>query len=235
MNKVITESQKFTLRNVANMLFCVESSVLPAQSNIAQKIQTKGIMYNDLCKDGFDTEAPLNSNSLSIAGFTLVELLVTLSVFAIILTLIVPSLKTMILNNRLTSNIDSLVSSLNYARGVALDRAVNVAVCPLGSPGSTACGANWSSGWIVVTQPVAGAPTLLKSHQTSVNDPVITSNVSSVIFDPHGLSTTQSNFTMCDNRGNAFARSAMVLATGFVQSGTTPGQAVWNNGALNCP
>ncbi|HHM0577239.1 TPA: type IV pre-pilin, partial [Legionella pneumophila] len=33
----------------------------------------------------------------------------------------------------------------------------------------------------------------------------------------------------------AFARSAMVLATGFVQSGTTPGQAVWSNGALNCP
>ncbi|HAT9045308.1 TPA: GspH/FimT family pseudopilin [Legionella pneumophila] len=234
MNKVIKESQKFTLRNLANMLFCVDRTVLPTQSNIAN-IQTKSIIYNDLCKDSFDTEVPLNSNPLSIAGFTLVELLVTLSVFAIILTLIVPSLRTMILNNRLTSNIDSLVSSLNYARGVALDRAVNVAVCPLGSPGSTACGANWSSGWIVVTQPVAGAPTLLKTHQTSVNDPVITSNVASVVFDPHGLSTTQSNFTMCDNRGNAFARSAMVLATGFVQSGSVPGQAVWNNGALNCP
>ncbi|HFL3433549.1 TPA: GspH/FimT family pseudopilin [Legionella pneumophila] len=234
MNKVIRESQRFTVRNIATLLFCVDTSVLPTQSNIAQNKETK-IIYNDLCKDSFDTEIPLSSNPLSIAGFTLVELLVTLSVFAIILTLIVPSLRTMILNNRLTSNIDSLVSSLNYARGVALDRAVNVAVCPLGSPGSTACGANWNSGWIVVTQPAAGTPTLLKTHQTSVNDPVITSNVSSVVFDPHGLSTTQSNFTVCDNRGNAFARSAMVLATGFVQSGATPGQAVWNNGALNCP
>lgn len=232
---MIRESQKFTLRNSATLFFCVDKSVLPTQSNIAQNTQTKGIIYNDLCKDSFDTEIPLNSSPLSIAGFTLVELLVTLSVFAIILTLIVPSLRTMILNNRLTSNIDSLVSSLNYARGVALDQAINVAVCPLSSPGSTVCGANWSSGWIVMTQPVAGTPTLLKTHQTSVNAPVIASNVSSVVFDSHGLSTTQSNFTICDNRGNAFARSAMVLATGFVQSGSTPGQAVWNNGALNCP
>ncbi|HAT8125219.1 TPA: type IV pre-pilin, partial [Legionella pneumophila] len=33
MNKVITESQRFTLRNVANMLLCVDASVLPTQSN----------------------------------------------------------------------------------------------------------------------------------------------------------------------------------------------------------
>lgn len=182
-------------------------------------------------------EFPKKSNSRpsSIAAFTLVELLVTLCVFAILLTLIIPSLRTMILNNRLTSNIDSLVSSLNYARGVALDQALNVAVCPLGTLNSTVCGANWSNGWIVVTQPVTGTATILKTHQTSVNDPTIASNVSSVVFDPHGLSTTQSNFTMCDSRGGSFARSVMVLATGFVQSGTTPGQAVWNNGALGCP
>ncbi|MFO8825852.1 type II secretion system protein [Legionella pneumophila serogroup 1] len=86
---MIRESQRFTVRNVATLLFCVDTSVLPTQSNIAQNEETKKIIYNDLCKDSFDTQIPLNSNPLSIAGFTLVELLVTLSVFAIILTLIV--------------------------------------------------------------------------------------------------------------------------------------------------
>jgi type IV fimbrial biogenesis protein FimT len=191
------------------------------------------------CYKPYNLHLPKNSSLRFLikvlTGFTLIELLVTLSVFAIILTLIVPSLQTMILNNRLTSNLDSLVSSLNYARSVALEQGVNVRVCPLGTPGSTNCGNNWNSGWIVVTQPALGVATLLNSHQTSTNDPDISANVNSVLFDPHGLSTTQSNFSVCDSRGNSHARSAMVLATGFVQSGQTPGQAVWNNGAINCP
>nr|WP_241480460.1 GspH/FimT family pseudopilin [Legionella norrlandica] len=229
------ESQKFTLPNASNLLlFCVKKDMLFSH---ARAKNAKSIIYNERDKPYLNIELiAKNSPPTSIiAAFTLVELLVTLSVFAILLTLIMPSLRTIILNNRLTSNIDSLVSSLNYARSVALDQALNVAVCPLGSLGSTSCGTNWSSGWIVVTQPVTGTATLLKTHQTSVNDPVITSNVSSVVFDPHGLSTTQSNFTICDSRGGAFARSAMVLVTGFIQSSSTPGQAVWNNGTLNCP
>lgn len=169
------------------------------------------------------------------AAFTLVELLVTLMVFCIILVLALPALSTLLMNNRLKANTDLFVNALNYARNTALTQSINVMVCPLGALGSTACGSNWNSGWIVITQPASGANALLQTQQAGPKDPILSGSVSSVLFDPHGLATTQNNFTLCDNRGSAFAHSVEVLATGFIQSGATAGQAVWNNGALTCP
>lgn len=168
-------------------------------------------------------------------AFTLIELLVTLSVLAILLMVAIPSFQTMILNSRLSSNVDTFVNALNYARSTALSQAMNVKVCPLSAPGSSTCGADWTTGWIVVTEPSSGVETLIKNQQSTSNDPKLSANVSSIIFDPHGLSTTQSNFTLCDSRGSTYARSIEVLATGYIQTGATPGQAVWNNGALACP
>jgi type IV fimbrial biogenesis protein FimT len=173
--------------------------------------------------------------TILVTGFTLIELMITLSVFCVLLIIAIPSFNTMILNNRLTANSDSLVNALNYARSTALYQEINVVVCPLGSLGSSSCGANWSSGWIVVTQPASGINTLLKSQQYSSTDPVLTGSVDTVVFDSHGIATTQSNFKFCDTRGGAFAHSIEVLATGFVQAGTTPGQAIWDNSALTCP
>ncbi len=87
----------------------------------------------------------------------------------------------------------------------------------------------------MVTQPAAGTGSLLKSQQYSPTDPTLSSNVTSVVFDAHGIATTQSNFKLCDSRGGSYATSVEVLATGFVQLGNTPGQAVWDNSALACP
>lgn len=170
-----------------------------------------------------------------MAAFTLIELLVTLCVGAILLTLAMPSFREMLLNSRMSANTDAFVNSLNYARSTALSQSVNVRVCPLGNLNSTTCGTDWSSGWIVVTQPASGGDTLLKTQQISGIDPTLSGTASSVVFDPQGLATTQSNFTLCDNRGGTSARSVSVLATGYVQTGATPGRAVWNNGSITCP
>ena len=168
-------------------------------------------------------------------GFTLIELMITLCILALLLTMAIPAFQTMLMNNRLVGNSDSLTGALNYARSMALYQTMNVVVCPLGALNSTTCGGSWGSGWIVVSQPAVGAGTLLQSQQLAATDPVLSSNVASVVFDSHGISTTQSNFTLCDTRGGAYARSVMVLASGYVQNGPTPGLAVWNNSALACP
>lgn len=168
------------------------------------------------------------------AAFTLIELLVTLMVLCTILVIALPALSTLMMNSRLQANADLFVNALNYARNSALNESMNVLVCPFSSADSSSCGTNWNSGWIVVAQPSTGTANLLQSQQTANNDPVLSSTVSSVLFDPHGLTTTQGNFTLCDSRGSSFAQSIEVLATGFVQSGSTPGQAVWDNSALSC-
>lgn len=167
-------------------------------------------------------------------GFTLVELLVTVAIVVIVLSLAVPSFQAMLMNNRLSAQVDGLTSALNYARNTALSQAVSVQVCPIGALSSSTCGANWAAGWIVVSDP-AGAPTLLQSRQAPTGDPVLSATANGVIFDSRGLSTTPSSFKMCDGRGSSFARSVQVFATGFVQAGATPGQAAWGVAALSCP
>ena len=168
-------------------------------------------------------------------AFTLVELLVTLGIFTILVLIALPSFTTMVMNKRMTTATDSLVNALNYARNTALQQAVNVQVCPFSSANSTTCGSNWTSGWIIVTMPTSGANTLLQSEQYSSSGPTITATANSITFSPNGLASTSGNFTVCDQRGSQYAQSLQVLATGFVQGSSTPGQAVWNNGALACP
>ncbi len=178
---------------------------------------------------------------LRVAGFTLVELLVSVTVMAILLAVTVPSFKATVMNSRIAAQTDAFANALNYARNTAVSQNVNVMTCPAGAAGSTVCGANWQSGWIIVRQPAGGGNVLLQSFFTAPNDPVL-SNVAiagvaanSVTFDSRGIATTQANFKTCDNRGATFARSVEVLPTGFIQTSTTMGVAVWDGGALTCP
>lgn len=177
----------------------------------------------------------INHLKSNLLAFTLVELLVTLCVLGIVLMIAVPAFRTMLLNNRLIASKDALVNSINFARGTALHDAINIKVCPIGSLNSTNCGTNWSSGWIVVTEPASGAATLLKSYQYGALDPNVSSNNDQIVFSSRGLTTSQTNFTFCDSRGASVGRSVVVMPTGYVQSDAAPGQAAWNNGALTCP
>lgn len=217
--------KKINLSEANNILSnSAYNNSFPSETNIAQN--TNNIIFREI-----KNLRPSNH----INGFTLIELMISLSVFCLLIIMAAPSFKNLIFNTRLTANSDSLINALNYARSRALTEAINVVVCPIGSPNSTACGGSWSSGWIVVTQPTTGTATLLKSLQFSPTDPVLTSNVSTVVFDSHGIATTQSNFKFCDSRGGSFAKSIVVMATGFVQGENSPGRAIWNNSALSCP
>lgn len=166
-------------------------------------------------------------------GFTLIELLVTIAIVAIFMSLAAPSFQTMLLNNRMAAQTDELTHTLNFARQTALSQSVNVQVCPVGVTTSTTCGVNWGLGWMVVSDP-SGTPVLSQSKRSKTGSPVVLSTAN-VAFDARGLSTTPSNFSICDSRGTPFGRSVQVIATGFVQVSDTPGTAVWGLPALACP
>jgi type IV fimbrial biogenesis protein FimT len=177
--------------------------------------------------------------SVSTAGFTLIELMVTVTIAVILLSLAAPAFQAMVLNNRVTGLTDSLAIALNFARGTALKTAVPVRVCPIGASGSTNCGTDWSAGWMVVADPNV-APAVLQRSSAPVSAPTLLatavdgSPLSGVSFDTHGLAGTAARFKVCDSRGAAYARSVQTLATGFVQAGSGPGQAAWG-GTLSCP
>lgn len=93
-------------------------------------------------------------------GFTLVEVLVVMTITAILLAFAIPSFQTMIRNNRISGASNSMLAAMDLARSEAVRRSTVVTVCrsldpQAVNPGcSSAANANypandWASGWIV--------------------------------------------------------------------------------------
>ena len=77
------------------------------------------------------------------AGFTLIELMVTVAIAAVLMMVAVPSLSTYRRNAELTSITNTLVASINTARGEALKRGLSAMVVPVNN------GSVWTAGWTV--------------------------------------------------------------------------------------
>ena len=76
------------------------------------------------------------------SGFTLTELMITVAVLAIVVTIAVPSFTNLINSNRLTAAANELVATVQTARMEAVRRNSSVVLCP--TVNGTACsGTNW--------------------------------------------------------------------------------------------
>ena len=88
-------------------------------------------------------------------GFTLAELMVTLTIVGILLAIGVPSYRNVTKGNRLSAEINGLLGDLQFARAEAIKEGVDVTVCvPAANPptSGTTCaadGAAWTGGWVV--------------------------------------------------------------------------------------
>ena len=78
-------------------------------------------------------------------GFTLVEVMATVAILAVLVMLAGPRFGTMIQRMRTTTLTNELVTSLNYARSEASRRGLPVSLCPAGANGE------WEEGWTVTT------------------------------------------------------------------------------------
>jgi type IV fimbrial biogenesis protein FimT len=164
------------------------------------------------------------------SGFTILELMVVVTIAAILMGIAIPSFMEAIRSNRLTTYANELVTALNLARSEAVKRGVNVTVRRVDNLSSTnlGVGANWENGWDVFVdqQPVlgefdddgdanlceAGEDCLLKTYmgmKTSYtlrgNSGAAPDNFTSFIrFSPSGQSNNIGSFVVCDDRdGNS--------------------------------
>ena len=88
--------------------------------------------------------------SRPVGGFTLVELLVVISVLGILTAIAVPSFGSLSNSVRMASVSAQLLSDLNLARSESINRNSRMLVCVRDTAGTgCAAGTNWQAGWLV--------------------------------------------------------------------------------------
>ncbi len=159
-------------------------------------------------------------------GFTLIELIVTLSVAAILITLAVPSFRDFLLNNRLTTTANEFTAAANLARSEAIKRGRNATVCVSNnsmdaSPGCTG-GTDWGVGWLVWVDAdgngaLNGDERLRVGHTLTGTGLTFTGNVSSFQYDSRGAVANTGNIQVCDDRADEDGRQLTITATGRIE------------------
>ncbi len=116
------------------------------------------------------------TTGLPMRGFTVIELVVTLSVLVLVSTLAAPMYGSILASNQTRSTAYSLVSALSFARSEAVKRNATVSVTPVG--------AGWQEGWEVES----GGNILSKREPAP--SLVLSGPLAGVSYQPNGRLTT---------------------------------------------
>ena len=157
-------------------------------------------------------------------GVTLVELLVTLSIMAILSAIAIPSFSNMVQDFAISGQVNSMNADVRYARSEAMKRGFNVVLCPSTDPlaASPTCGGtSWRTGWIIFVDSNSNAAMdageLLLRRQESL------ANKSSGITATQNTTTLSSISLTRDGRLPATVATATVVVT-FLSTGTGSNQ-----------
>lgn len=167
-------------------------------------------------------------------GVTLIELMVTLVVLAILVSAAVPSFVNMVRNNQRTAVLNRLLTDIQLARSEAIKSGVPHVICPAFSDGETCDTADfsWSDGWIVFRDDPLGSRQFQidKNLETPISATTempgdftveygfgVTGAARNavLVFRPSGQTNAlNGRFGVCDPRGNRESRAVVVFRTG---------------------
>lgn len=158
-------------------------------------------------------------------GFTLLELIITVGIAAIVTAIAVPSMRDFMLNERLTGQINILISQLALARSEAVKRNLPIIVC-VSKDGAKCTPGDWEDGWIVFVDEDESDGFTTGEEILRYQDALDGSNTlaasgnigTKILFNNRGYALdSDGDFTLCDARGADYCRSAGLAKTGRVQ------------------
>jgi type IV fimbrial biogenesis protein FimT len=146
-------------------------------------------------------------------GFTMVEVVMTIAIAAILMSIAIPSFRYVTNSNRIASELNGLLGDLQLARSQAIKEGRNVTVCQSTDGASCTNATSWEQGWIVFSDPTnvgvwdAGEIYLRKQKPFSGSDTFRSSNAVAVIsFNREGYAVGMANgtlLTLHDSTNNA--------------------------------
>ena len=165
------------------------------------------------------------------AGFTLIEMLVTLVVLGLLLAVAVPSFNNAILGNKLSGYANSFLASAQLARSEAIKRNAAMTMCRSADGISCATSGGWEQGWIIFNDKATGGTagtvdadeTRVHYQQALGSDFSFTGDAYTVVFQGTGLSATSGTLTLCRKLPSPGAQERVITlsATGRVASAIT--------------
>ncbi|WP_460504833.1 GspH/FimT family pseudopilin [Hydrogenophaga soli] len=141
------------------------------------------------------------------AGFTLIELMVTIAVLAILMAIAVPSMQDLIRSNSMRNLGNDFTLSIQRARGEAMAQNQCVALCKSADPTAAipvcdTANDDWARGWIAYRTPTCNAPTSAAQVNNDratllfIQEPfapsfriMTTNSVRSIVFTPRGMTS----------------------------------------------
>ncbi|WP_070990124.1 GspH/FimT family pseudopilin [Halofilum ochraceum] len=119
-------------------------------------------------------------------GFTLVELMVTLIIIAVVLSIAVPNFRDFIQDSRATAEANNIVGALNLARSEAIKRSETVSVCASSDQATCNGGGDWDQGWIVFVGDSSSLDEVLRVWEAPGDAVTVGSDVGTFSFDSLG-------------------------------------------------
>ncbi|MCG4452060.1 GspH/FimT family pseudopilin [Pseudomonas sp. MMS21-TM103] len=158
-------------------------------------------------------------------GFTLIELMITLAVFAVLLAIMVPSYSDMTLGSKLRSQANDLVAGTLLARSEAIKRNSAVRMC-VSDDGENCIAGGWEQGWVVFHDAdddgaLDAGESVLLQHQAAPSGFKITGTVASVRFQGTGVGATQATLTACRATPGVGAQERVVNITATGRASVT--------------
>lgn len=176
------------------------------------------------------------------SGFTLIELIVTVSVLGVLLAFAIPSFVDLIRDSQRSSAVNDLLADMSFARSEADRRGRVVTVCSNVSGDDCGSATDWGTGWMVFEDtevpgtPADGARTgtepVIRRAAGRVGKLTVSGGSAQLRFKPFNKRTPDNQtIKFCDPRGAAKSRAIIVAASGVARVD----DADANGNPLVCP
>ncbi|MFZ6750112.1 GspH/FimT family pseudopilin [Undibacterium sp. Ren11W] len=172
----------------------------------------------------------LKSKIRKMEGFTFVELMITITIIAILLAIAIPSLSAFINNNRVSTSINEFVGTVALARSEAIKQGRLVTVCrsanaTSATPTCDSGATDWASGWLTYVESSTTtnvgtyeAAEVILARKAALPNILIPASVASITFNSSGQPISTATTTFNFSYKNLYPREVCMERTGRVKT-----------------